>query len=301
MAITNRKMSAAVQDAIHLPEIKFPEFTAKLIIDTFDALVAANIRQEQSYIEIVRAIGMEIKEFVNNTKDDINGEMILQFLLATISDPDKFVVNKTLSTSDATTLDKALSNISEGGGTAPAILTETTNTTNAAGEIVVTSAMYAKIYDAIAVRIAMDKHVFLKEMVKMGVLRIVVESGLIETKLTFNTYSAQYLSDYSYRCDSQYRSGFSSSSTGSSTTTINSGCVAAKTGWLVSAWGQASASASSTKIGVTTANSYNSSSSGSSSYGSSSSSSSSSTSSNVSIFGRVLINFKTDYKPLSST
>ena len=34
--------SAAVTEAARLGEIGFPEFTAKLITDTFDALVSAN-------------------------------------------------------------------------------------------------------------------------------------------------------------------------------------------------------------------------------------------------------------------
>ncbi len=34
----------AVTQAARLNEIGFPEFTAKLITDTFDALVAANLR-----------------------------------------------------------------------------------------------------------------------------------------------------------------------------------------------------------------------------------------------------------------
>ena len=45
----------AITQAARPNEIGFPEFTAKLIIDTFDALVAANLRQTQAYIELIQS------------------------------------------------------------------------------------------------------------------------------------------------------------------------------------------------------------------------------------------------------
>ena len=70
----------AVTQAARLNEIGFPEFTAKLITDTFDCLVAANIRQTQAYIELVQQISKSLTQFINDTRDDINGEQLLQFL-----------------------------------------------------------------------------------------------------------------------------------------------------------------------------------------------------------------------------
>jgi len=46
----------AVTQAGRLNEMGFPEFTAKLITDTFDALIAANMRQTQAYIELIQQI-----------------------------------------------------------------------------------------------------------------------------------------------------------------------------------------------------------------------------------------------------
>ena len=45
----------AITQAARLNEIGFPESTAKLIIDTFDALVAANLRQTQAYVELIHS------------------------------------------------------------------------------------------------------------------------------------------------------------------------------------------------------------------------------------------------------
>ena len=43
--------SDTIDQARRLDEIGFPEFTAKLINSTFEALIVANLRQVESYIE----------------------------------------------------------------------------------------------------------------------------------------------------------------------------------------------------------------------------------------------------------
>ena len=76
--------SAAVTEATRLSEIGFPEFTTKLVTDVFDALIAANIRQTQAYVELLREISKSLKEFINDTKDDIGPQELLQFLAAVL-------------------------------------------------------------------------------------------------------------------------------------------------------------------------------------------------------------------------
>jgi hypothetical protein len=46
--------SAAVSEAMRAQDLGFPEFTAKLISDTFDAVVGSYLRQMQAYNELVR-------------------------------------------------------------------------------------------------------------------------------------------------------------------------------------------------------------------------------------------------------
>ena len=60
--------AAAVTEAARLDEIGFPEFTAKLITDTFDALVSANLRQTEAYIELVQSVAKSLKAFIDDTK-----------------------------------------------------------------------------------------------------------------------------------------------------------------------------------------------------------------------------------------
>jgi len=250
--------SLAVTNASRLDEIKFPEFTAKLITDTFDALIAANIRQTEAYTELLKAVRQDVQEYVNNTKDEISGEMVLQFLSKTLSNPEVIQAGKALSSEDADTLKEAI----EGEGVTEEELNAIKPSTS------LDKAGVDKIISAIASRIAADKYSFLKQMVAMGVLRLVIETGVIETKLTFKTYASENYANNSSKYNS---SAFAVS-------------AKAETGGLVSAWVKASAATSYSTFSVSTANSSN----------------TSGSEASAEIFGRVQINFKTDYQPLST-
>lgn len=253
--------SAAVTEAARLDEIGFPEFTTKLITDVFDALVSANIRQTESYVELLQAVGKSLTAYINDTKDDIDGAQILQFLAA-IAPPDdpegssasKVEINGNLSGDEATELNNAL-----------AIPGEDTPTVAAAGAI--SEANFNAITEAVARRIAANKYELLQEMVRQGILRLVVENGEIETRLTFTTYGSTFAanksSDYS-RKDFNFR-------------------AKAKTGLALAKWVSASASTSYNSVRVRTATSENRDTSGS----------------HVQIYGGVKIRFKTDYLPLN--
>jgi hypothetical protein len=49
----------------------------------------------------------------------------------------------------------------------------------------------AKIYDAIAANISANKYALLQEMVKLGMVRIVIDNGLIETAMTFESVTTE--------------------------------------------------------------------------------------------------------------
>jgi len=251
--------SVAVSEATRLGEIKFPEFTAKLVTDVFDALISANIRQTEAYVDLLQAVSKSLSDYINDTKDDISGEMILQLLARVLPDPSsetktKVRIGATLSSTDAETLNKALivPAVQENPGiTATAISDQNDLDT---------------ILAAVATRIAADKYSLLKEMVKMGVLRLVVENGVIETRLTFNTYGSTF---YESTKNSYNSSSFSAR-------------ASAGTGGLTSLWVKASASTSFHTMRVSTAKETNRDISGS----------------QVQIYGRVQINFKTDYQSM---
>jgi hypothetical protein len=245
-----------------LNEIGFPEFTTKLVTDVFNALISANITQTQAYIELLQAVSKSLAEYVNDTKDDISGDMVLQFLAKVLPDASnssgtKVRVNATLQQTEADTLNKVL--VVPGVQDTPGITASTIND----------KAALDAILQAVAKRIAADKYTLLKEMVKIGVLRLVVEHGVIETRLTFNTYSNAY-----------YESNKNDYNTSSFSTRAATG-----TGGITSLFVNASASTSFNTMRISTAKETSRDISGSS----------------VQIYGRVQIDFKTDYQSMSSS
>jgi hypothetical protein len=224
-------------------------------------LIAANIRQTESYVELLQAVAKSLSDYVNDTKDDISGEMILQFLAKVLPDPEdpsgtKVRVGATLSSTDAETLNKAITvpEVQESPGIAAAAISDQ-------------DALDA-ILMAVAKRIAADKYTLLKEMVKMGVLRLVVEHGVIETKLTFTTYGSTF-----------YESKKSNYNSKSFSLRASAG-----TGGLTSLWVKASASTRFNTLNISTAKETNRDISGS----------------RVQIYGHVQIDFKTDYQPMTT-
>jgi hypothetical protein len=249
----------AVTVATRLNEIRFPEFTAKLITDTFDALVSANIRQTEAYIELVTKITKTLTEFINETKDDISGQEILQYLSVIAKDPAQksgtFVEKgATLSTERAGILNDKVK--ISGVVDSPGIQ---------AGDL--DDAAYNKILEAVAKRIAADKYTILREMVKMGVLRLVVEHGIIETKLTFTTYGSTFYQTESANYDRQDYNVQSRN----------------RSGGFWGLWGNTAKSTVTSTMTVSTAQTTD----------------RDTTGSMVQIFGHVEIQFKTDYQPMA--
>lgn len=256
--------SNAISNASRLDEIGFTEFTTKLVSDVFDSLIAANIRQQQAYIELLQETSKSLSAYINDTKDDIGPAEIIQLLSAALppaeptaaSAPSKVAVGSTLVQADVTALNDALE--VTGGGV------ENDNKAASAGAL--TQAKYDAILEAAAVRIAANKYTLLTEMVRQGMLRLVVNDGTIETGLTFQTYGSDYFAR------------------NSSTMTRNDYAfrASAQSGGLVSLFVKAASSIAFNHLQVSTANAA----------------SSSSTTTSVNITGGVRINFKTDYLPL---
>ena len=259
--------AAAVTQAARLDEIGFPEFTAKLITDTFDALVSANLRQTEAYIALVQSVAKSLKDFITETKDDISGEELLQFLAAVLppddpdsEDPTKVKVGVTLSNTqenpEVDTLNDALELPPEAG----------VGDNRAATAEELDQAKVDAILEAVANRLSANRYDLLKEMVKQGILRLVVETGVIESRLTFTTYGSTF---YQKNASDYHRSTYRNVAKG-------------RTGALISLFGSYSSNTYRTSVTVrTTKETYR-----------------DITGSQVQIFGLVRVNFKTDYLPL---
>ena len=257
--------AAALGFATRLDEIGFPEFTAKLVSDVFDALIAANIRQQQAFVELLEATSKTLTTFINDTKDDIGPEEILQFLAAAAppadqhpgAEPTVIAEGENLSAEAATTLNEALE-------VADADI-EDDNQVATSG--VLTPERVDVIKEAVAKRIAASKYVLLSEMVRQGMLRLVVEDGTIETRLNFRAYGSDY---FARHASSMTRNEFGFR-------------AQAATGGLLSLWAKASASTSYNHVRVSTTTTTN----------------TSNSTVDVQIYGGVRINFRTDYLPLN--
>lgn len=249
----------AVRIAKNVGEIGFPEFTAKLITDTFDALISANMRQTEAYIELMTHVSKDLTTFINDTKDDISGEMVLDFLMEVMPEGNSTTIrrnNQAVLGTDAQKLNEALA-IKDNNGN---VIQNTSF-----GNDQKVSEVYQAVLEAAAKRLAANKYTYLIEMIKMGMLRLVVEKGLLETRLTFNTYGYSYDSSVT----SEYNRETSKSGSGS-------GII--RTILL----GPKSSSNAMLKISTANEKHYD------------------TTGSSVQIFGMVQLNFKTDYMPLSS-
>lgn len=259
-------ISPALRDATHVSEIGFAEFTTDLVLKVFNGLVAANVNQMQAYVELVQELTKGLKEYVNETHDQIGPDQLLAFLSAalpkdaTTGEPKKIAVGTTLDASDVTALNNSLALPTADGGL--------TGDNKVASTTALDQTGVDAILQAVARRIAANKYDLLKEMVKQGLLRLVVTNGIIESKLTFNTYSSSYYSQNSSTYETK-RFDFA---------------ARAQTGRALSRWVNASASANYSQLSVKTANE--------SQFASSSTS--------VNIYGLVHLNFKTDFLPLAA-
>ena len=166
----------AIDTAARLNDIGFAEFTSKLVSDTFQTLVSSQIEQTQAFAELVRQTSKSLSDYINDTKDDVTGEEIIQLAQALL--PTQFDANEDVMNTGAAdvvlVLDEAAQlnrDLEVDGVISPSF-------TAAATPV-------ATIREAIAKRISANKYEILVEIVRLGLIRLVVEDGFIDTKLSF--------------------------------------------------------------------------------------------------------------------
>jgi hypothetical protein len=263
----------AIENATRLSEIGFPEFTAKLITDTFDGITASYIAQMAQYIAVVQAVSQTLTDYINNTADSISADEINGFLIG-LRGINENAVNfllgdsttaASLNSDEARALDTVLA--------LPAAAGAPFTTPN--GNLNATKSDAIKA--AIARRIANNKYDLLQTMVRQGMLRLYVDNGTIETRLTFSTYG---------------RSVESSSSTNRNLTATSK----------TSAFGAGFGIGGLIGPGVVGGGFGTSSTSGNATLNVSTSKESQRdvSGSRVQVFGRVKLNFKTDFVPLAA-
>ena len=263
----------AVQNATRLSEIGFSDFTAKLITDTFNAITTSYINQMAQYMALVQAVSQTLQNYINNTVDKIGATEINAFLVTLgglndsalsflLGDP---ATSPQLSTAEANAINDAVAlPAAAGSSSAPA----------SAGALTV--GKRTTLAQAIARRIASNKYDMLQTMVRQGILRLYVDNGTIETRLTFSTYGQVF--------SSSDRTNLEQASVFSSLAGIGGGYNSYTRLPTVYAGGAGAVAQASNILTVSTAKETQRDVSGS----------------NVQIFGRVVLNFKTDLLPLTS-
>lgn len=253
----------SINKSSRITQIGFPEFTAKLITDTFNAIISANMSQQQAYLELVREVSKTLTQYITDTKDDISGSDILNILVSIV--PDRTSQSGTIIRKDNTqTLTSEQANKINAAVSIPntTIYTSVANTTSQISQL------YAPILEAVANRVAADKYTMLQEMVRLGLVRLVVNNGELKTSLNFEARD----SDFYERQSSDYnRSEYDFAAT-------------VQSGSITSLFTKYSVATRYSKVAVSTVDTTT----------------SSTSSSAVQIAGSLKLNFSTDYQALSA-
>jgi hypothetical protein len=130
----------------------------------------------------VKTSAATLKDFINNTKDGIGAGEISAFLAGLEGLPK---LTAPLSVDQANLLNNALKLPDEAG---VANNNQPIAVAGAAGPINLDANAIKAVNEAVARRIAANRYDLLNQMVRQGVLRLVVDNGVIETRLTFKTY-----------------------------------------------------------------------------------------------------------------
>jgi hypothetical protein len=193
----------AVDEAIRgMNGIPFVEFTSSLINGVFETLVESQITQMRAFMEIFQAISAGMASYINATADDVDDAATLDFLQnlpAVANAPSTGGTQGQTAVNDVGT---GLASLS--GGTAGAVVSiakgvldvirtrvDVPGITNALPPAATTDPVSVPVDHlkrAIAQRIAANRYGALENMMRMGLMRIVVDNGLLEARLTFNTF-----------------------------------------------------------------------------------------------------------------
>lgn len=194
------EVETAVSLSTRLPDIRFPEFTAKLITDTMDAVVSAMIRQMEAYSVLLASAAKTIEGF---EADEVTPEEVDNWLATNFPNPDapegapledltiinkEFVYNAETATDPENIPLKQLleAEFEELGLNRPATAADT-DYHNGALE-----PSMDNIRKAVKRKLARTRLSTLQQLVKMGIVRIIVDEGKIYTKLTFDIEATQF-------------------------------------------------------------------------------------------------------------
>jgi hypothetical protein len=188
--------------ASQLDNIGFPEFTANLINSVYDALLSGTLKQMEAYQELLSSVSKTLREFqeanysevtiaeaqdwlVQNfpvTYTDSNGKEHKVSKIGAVSVNSEMKIGK-LKKDD---LPNSLTYIQFADANDPDLGNLKNLLGNELAGNFTESTNYDELITAIRKKIAGNRYTILKEMVKLGIMRLFVKEAEVETKLTFS-------------------------------------------------------------------------------------------------------------------
>jgi len=188
--------------ASQLDNIGFPEFTANLINSVYDALLSGTLKQMEAYQELLSSVSKTLVEFQEANYSEVTiaeaQDWLVQNFPFTYTDSNgkehKVSEIGAVSVNVVVKIGKLNKNDLPNSLTYSEItdpndsdLVKLKNLlgNELAGNIT-NSTTYDELIKAIRKKIAGNRYTILKEMVKLGIMRLFVKEAEIETKLTFS-------------------------------------------------------------------------------------------------------------------
>jgi len=188
--------------ASQLDNIGFPEFTANLINSVYDALLSGTLKQMEAYQELLSSVSKTLGEFqeanysevtiaeaqdwlVQNfpvTYTDSNGKEHKVSKIGAVSVNGVMKIGK-LKEND---LPNSLTYIEFADVNEPDLEKLKNLLGNELASDFTKNTTYDELITAIRKKIAGNRYTILKEMVKLGIMRLFVKEAEVETKLTFS-------------------------------------------------------------------------------------------------------------------
>ena len=188
--------------ASQLDNIGFPEFTANLINSVYDALLSGTLKQMEAYQELLSSVSKTLREFqeanysevtiaeaqdwlVQNfpvTYTDSNGKEHKVSKIGAVSVNGVMKIGK-LKEND---LPNSLTYIEFADVNEPDLEKLKNLLGNELASDFTKNTTYDELITAIRKKIAGNRYTILKEMVKLGIMRLFVKEAEVETKLTFS-------------------------------------------------------------------------------------------------------------------
>jgi len=211
--------------ASQLDNIGFPEFTANLINSVYDALLSGTLKQMEAYQELLSSVSKTLEEFQKANYSEVTiaeaQDWLVQNFPVTYTDSNgkEHKVSKigAVSVNGVMKIGKLQENDLPNSLTYieldvnDPVLEKLKNLlgNELAGDFT-KSTNYDELITAIRKKIAGNRYTILKEMVKLGIMRLFVKEAEIETKLTFSVSvtEMQGQNNYTYT-NSSFSAGIS--------------------------------------------------------------------------------------------